>query len=107
MRSETSVGSSGLASHRHLESVTRMQIFLQPPKAEAPSFEVDFQLQQAIAALRRSRIVILGAGRFGGRSVVALQRDTDLPAARAALESARVRISHIDMPNPTSSDLLR
>ena len=31
-----------------------MQIFLRPPNPEALSFEVDFQIQQAIVALRRS-----------------------------------------------------
>jgi len=33
-----------------------MQIFLRPPNPEALSFEVDFQIQQAIVALRRSSI---------------------------------------------------
>ncbi len=100
MRCESKVGLTHLAPHPHLEGIAFMQIFLQPPNPEAPSFEVDFQIQQAIAALRRSCIVIQGAGRFGdGRSAITLQRDTDLTTVQAVLELARIRISHIVIPN--------
>lgn len=72
-----------------------MQIFLQPPSPEALSFEVDFQIQQAIVALRRSSIMIEGAGRLGdGQSAIVLQRDDDVSTALSALESAGIRISH-------------
>jgi hypothetical protein len=79
-----------------------MQIFLRPPNPEALSFEVDFQIQQAIVALRRSAIRIHGAGRFGdGSSAVILKRDADVRAARAALERAGLRISRIATRDPT------
>jgi len=76
-----------------------MQIILEPPKPEAPSFEVDFQIQQAIVALRRSSITIRGAGRFGeGLSAIVLQRDADVSVALTALESAGIRVSHCVPP---------
>ena len=79
-----------------------MQIFLQPPNPEALSFEVDFQMQQAIVALRRSAIRIHGAGRFGdGSSAIILKRDADGPTALTALEQAGLRISHIVTRDPT------
>jgi hypothetical protein len=72
-----------------------MQIFLQPPNPQALSFEVDFQIQKAIVALRRSSITIRGAGRFGdGLSAIVIQRDLDVSNAMAALELAGIRISH-------------
>jgi hypothetical protein len=72
-----------------------MQIFLQPPNPQALSFEVDFQIQQAIASLRRSSVAIYGAGRFGaGQSAIVLKHDTDVSVALAALERARIKISH-------------
>ena len=76
-----------------------MQIILEPPKPEAPSFEVDFQIQQAIVALRRSSITIRGAGRFGeGLSAIVLQRDADVSAALTALKLAGIRVSHCVAP---------
>jgi hypothetical protein len=72
-----------------------MEIFLQPPNPEALSFEVDFQILQAIVALRESSIMILGASRLDdGLSAIVLQRDTDLSTALQALQSAGIRISH-------------
>lgn len=72
-----------------------MEIFLQPPNPEALSFEVDFQIQQAIVALQKSSIAIHGASRFGdGLSAIVLKRDADVSAALAALERAHIRISH-------------
>ena len=63
-----------------------MQIFLRPPNPEALSFEVDFRIQQAIVALRRSSIMIHGAGRFGdGSSAIILKRDAGSPTALTAL----------------------
>ena len=95
--------SSGLTFHSPLETGV-CSIFLQPPNPEALSFEVDFQIQQAIAALRRSSIRIQGAGRFGeGLSAIVLQRDTDASTALAALERAGIRISHFVTLAPTSS----
>jgi len=79
-----------------------MQIFLRPPNPEALSFEVDFQIQQAIVALRRSSIMIHGAGRFGdGSSAIILKRDADGPTALTALGRAGLRISHIVTRDPT------
>jgi hypothetical protein len=73
-----------------------MEIFLEPPNPEALSFEVDFQIQQAIVALRRSSVAIYGATRFGdGLSAIVLKRDADVSAALAALERAHIRISHL------------
>ena len=72
-----------------------MEIFLQPPNPDALSFEVDFQIQQAIVALRKSSIPIHGASRIGdGLSAIVLKRDADVSAALAALERAHIRISH-------------
>jgi hypothetical protein len=72
-----------------------MQIFLQPPSPGALSFEVDFQIQQAIVALRGSSVAIQGAGRFGdGLSAIVIQCDSDVSPAMTALESAGIRISH-------------
>lgn len=79
-----------------------MQIFLRPPNPEALSFEVDFQIQQAIVALRRSSIMIHGAGRFSdGSSAIILKRDADGPTALTALGQAGLIISHIVTRDPT------
>ena len=81
-----------------------MEIFLQPPNPEALSFEVDFQIQQAIVALRRSSIAIHGAGRFGdGRSAIVLKHDADVPIALGALEHAHIRVSHFVMQRSNSA----
>ncbi len=80
-----------------------MQIFLQPPNPLALSFEVDFQIQRAIVALRSSSITIQGAGRFGdGLSAIVLQRDLDVSNALAALELAGIRVSHFVTVSRTS-----
>ncbi len=72
-----------------------MEIFLQPPNPEALSFEIDFQIQQAIVALRRSSVAIHGANRFeDGRSVIVLKHDDEAAAALQALDHAHVRVSH-------------
>jgi len=72
-----------------------MEIFLQPPNPEALSFEVDFQIQQAIVALQHSSIAIHGAGRFGdGRAAIVLKHNADAGAALEALERAHVKVSH-------------
>jgi hypothetical protein len=73
-----------------------MEIFLQPPNPEALSFEVDFQIQQAIVALRQSSVAIHGASRLG-RSAILLTRDSDVSTAMGALERAHIRISHFVM----------
>jgi hypothetical protein len=72
-----------------------MEIFLQPPNPDALSFEIDFQSQQAIVALRRSSVAIHGASRFeDGRSVIVFKHDAEAAAALEALERAHVRVSH-------------
>jgi hypothetical protein len=82
-----------------------MEIFLQPPSSEALSFEVDFQIQQAIVALRQSSLAIHGAGRFGdGRAAIVLKHDADVPAALGALEHAHIRISHFVMQRSNSAN---
>ena len=72
-----------------------MEIFLQPPNPEALSFEVDFQIQQVIVALRHSSIEIHGAGRFGdSQAAIVLKHDADVSVALEALEHAHIRVSH-------------
>jgi hypothetical protein len=81
-----------------------IEIFLQPPNRQALSFEVDFQIQQAIVALRRSSILIHGASRFGdGASTIVLKRDSNLSAALGALDRVGIRISHFVARGPTST----
>ncbi len=64
-----------------------MTLLLQPPKPDSPSFEVDHQIQTAIAALRGYLIRIRAAGRFGdGTACILLARDSDAEIAVAALE---------------------
>ena len=69
-----------------------MRILLQPPRADAPSFEVDFEIQKALVALHGYSIRIRGAGRFGdGVAAIVLQRDSDAPRALSALRDAGIR----------------
>lgn len=71
-----------------------MRILLQPPRPDAPSFEVDFEIQKALVALHGSSIRIRGAGRFGdGVAAIVLQRDSDAGQALAALKEAGIRAS--------------
>ena len=71
-----------------------MRILLQPPRPGASSFEVDFEIQKALIALRGYSIKIRGAGRFGdGTAAIVLQRETDTGRALAALKDAGVRAS--------------
>jgi hypothetical protein len=71
-----------------------MRILLQPPRPDAPSFEVDFEIQKALVALHGYSIGIRGAGRFGdGAAAIVLQRDTDLTRALTALRKAGIRAS--------------
>ncbi len=81
-----------------------MEIFLQPPNPEALSFEVDFQIQQAIVALRHSSIQIHGAGRFGDGQAAIDKHDADVPVALGALEHARMRVSHFVMQRSNSAN---
>jgi len=69
-----------------------MRILLQPPRADAPSFEVDFEIQKALVALHDYSIRIRGAGRFGdGSAAIVLQRESDAPRALSALKDAGIR----------------
>ena len=68
-----------------------MRILLQPPRADAPSFEVDFEIQKALVALHGYSIRIRGAGRFGdGAAAIVLQRDSDADRALSALRDAGI-----------------
>ncbi len=77
-----------------------MENFLQPPNPEALSFEVDFQIQQAIVALRHSSVAIHGAG----RAVIVLKHEADVSAALGALEHAHIRVSHFVMQRSNSAN---
>jgi hypothetical protein len=69
-----------------------MRILLQPPRPDAPSFEVDFEIQKALVALHSYSIRIRGAGRFGdGAAAIVLQRETDADRALSALRDAGIR----------------
>jgi hypothetical protein len=71
-----------------------MRILLQPPRPDAPSFEVDFEIQKALVALHTYSIRIRGAGRFGdGAAAIVLQRENDATQALAALRNAGIRAS--------------
>jgi hypothetical protein len=71
-----------------------MRILLQPPRPDAPSFEVDFEIQKALVALHGNSIKIRGAGRFGdGAAAIVLQRENDAARALAALRGAGIRAS--------------
>ena len=71
-----------------------MRILLQPPRPDALSFEVDFEIQKALVALHGYSIKIRGAGRFGdGAAAIVLQRENDAGAALAALKQAGIRAS--------------
>jgi hypothetical protein len=68
-----------------------MTIVLDPPKPNAPSFEIDHQIAVALATLHGSLIKIRGAGRFGGRSAsILLERDRDADTALAVLDSVGI-----------------
>jgi len=55
-------------------------------------FEVDQQLQRALAALRAASIRTLGGDRFmDGTPFIVLARDSDGPAALEALEQLGIR----------------
>ena len=63
-----------------------MKILLDPPKSDSPTFEVDHQIQHAIAALHGYLIRIRGAGRFAdGTAAIILAREGDADIAVAAL----------------------
>lgn len=63
-----------------------MKLLLQPPKFDSPSFEIDHQIQIAVAALQGYLIRIRGAGRFAdGAAAILLARDSDADIAVAAL----------------------
>ncbi len=69
-----------------------MKLLLQPPKSDSPSFEVDHQIQIAIAALHGYLIRIRGAGRFAdGSAGILLARDSDAEIALAALRHVGIR----------------
>ena len=69
-----------------------MRILLQPPRPDAPSFEVDFEIQKALVALHGYSIKIRGAGRFGNYSAsILLERDGDADSALTALKRVGIR----------------
>ena len=69
-----------------------MTILLDPPKPDAPSFEIDHQIAVALAALHDAFVKIRGAGRFGDKTAtIVLQRDGDADMALAALNSVGIR----------------
>ena len=71
-----------------------VRILVQTPRPDAPSFEVDFEIQKALIALHEYSIKIRGAGRFGdGYASIVLQRDTDAALAIEALKEAGIRAS--------------
>lgn len=68
-----------------------MRILLDPPKPDAPSFEIDHQIALALAKLHDSLIRIRGAGRFGQhRASILLEREADADTALAALNSVGI-----------------
>lgn len=71
-----------------------MRILPDPPRPDARTFEVDHQIQTALAALHHSLIRIRGAGRFGddGAAIV-LERERDTETALAALNRVGIRAS--------------
>ena len=69
-----------------------MTILLDPPKHDAPTFEVDHQIAVALAVLHNSLIRVRGAGRFGNHSAtILLERDGDADTALAILKSVGIR----------------
>jgi hypothetical protein len=93
-RSGSMMGGKRLQSVRQNPEVATMRILLQPPRPDAPSFEVDFEIQKALVALHGYSIKIRGAGRFGdGAAAIVLQRETDADRALAALKDAGIRAS--------------
>jgi hypothetical protein len=68
-----------------------MTIYLDPPKRDSPSLEIDHQIVIALAALHNHLIRIRGAGRFGELSAtILLQCDGDADLALAALKSVGI-----------------
>jgi hypothetical protein len=68
-----------------------MTIYLDPPKRDSPSFEIDHQIVIALGALYKHLIKIRGAGRFGELSAtILLQSDGDADLAMAALKSVGI-----------------
>jgi hypothetical protein len=73
-----------------------MTILLDPPKPDAPSFEIDHQIVVALATLHGALIRIRGAGRFGGDSAtILLESDVDAETALVALNSVGIRAAVI------------
>jgi len=73
-----------------------MRILIQPPNPDPKSFEIDHELQRALAVLRGSIVRIRGAGRFGDEfAAVVLERETDLVTALDALKHAGIRASTV------------
>ena len=79
-----------------------MRLLLQPPTPNPPSYEVDHQIQTAIAALHGYLIRIRGAGRFAdGSAAILLARESDADIARAALRHVGIRATTSE-PEPKS-----
>jgi hypothetical protein len=82
-----------------------MTILLDPPKPDAPSFEIDHQIVVALATLHGALVRIRGAGRFGGYSAtILLEREVDAETALVALSSAGI---HAAVMSNSQRDRLR
>ena len=67
-----------------------MKILFRPPKSDSPTFEVDHQIQNAIAALHGYLIRIRGAGRFAdGTAAIILAREGDADYCRCCSQARR------------------
>lgn len=68
-----------------------MRITIQPPSDTATEFESDRELQRAFKVLHGALIGTRGGGRFADASIaIVLARETDTPAALAALKQAGI-----------------
>ena len=68
-----------------------MTILLDPPKPDAPSFEIDHQIVVALATLHSALVRIRVSGRFGSHSAsILLEREGDADTALAALNNVGI-----------------
>jgi hypothetical protein len=69
-----------------------MRITIQAPRNGSTEHETDQELQRAFNILHQAFIRTRGGGRFADISVaIILERETDTPAALAALKQAGIR----------------
>jgi hypothetical protein len=68
-----------------------MRIWLDPPKPDSPTFEIDHKISIALAAFHGSHIKIRAAGRFGEHSAaILLEHDCDADTAVTALKNVGI-----------------